>query len=120
MNISQNKKDEDVKIKNLQGRNFKIIVACGTGIATASAAAESLRSRFESMGIKADFAKCGIQDAIIMIKNGSYDLLVSTAGIPSEVKIPSVSGVPFLTGIGVEEVINQIVEILNKKIKEET
>lgn len=110
---------EDEKNKKLAGKTFKVIVSCGTGIATASAAAETLKSYLEPMGIKLDITKCKIQDALIMIKNGSYDLLVSTAGVPEEVNIPHVSGVPLLTGIGTEELINQIIEILNKKVEKE-
>ena len=115
--MSQSQDDE--KVKKLRGKTFRVIVSCGTGIATASAAAEALKSHLEPMGINLDITKCKIQDALIMIKNGSYDLLVSTAGVPEEVGIPHVSGVPLLTGIGVEELINQIIEILNKKIKKE-
>ena len=110
---------ENEKVKNLRGRTFKVIVSCGTGIATASAAAEALKSHLEPMGINLDITKCRIQDALIMIKNGNYDLLVSTAGVPEEVRIPSVSGVPLLTGMGVEELIDQIIDILNKTIKKE-
>jgi PTS system galactitol-specific IIB component len=49
-----------------------------------------------------------------MTKDGNFDFVVSTAGTSLDVEIPVISGVPFLTGIGREQVFNQILEIINK------
>lgn len=115
--MSQNKMDSE--IKSLRGKTYRILVACGTGIATSNAAAAALRSRLEALGIRAEFTMCRVIDAPEKSKSGNYDLLVSTAGIPEGVAIPAISGVPFLTGIGIDEAVNQIIDILRKlnKIK---
>jgi PTS system galactitol-specific IIB component len=40
------------------------------------------------------------------------DLVVSTAQVPFEIDVPIVDGIPFLTGIGVKEVIDNIEKLL--------
>jgi PTS system galactitol-specific IIB component len=40
------------------------------------------------------------------------DLVVATAQVPYDIDIPIVDGIPFLTGIGVKEVIDKIEQLL--------
>ena len=37
-----------------------------------------------------------------------YDLVVSTTQVPSNVQTPTISGLPFITGVGVEETLKEI------------
>lgn len=41
--------------------------------------------------------------------------MISTAGTDLDVNIPVISGVPFLTGIGKDQVFTQIQDIINNK-----
>jgi PTS system galactitol-specific IIB component len=40
------------------------------------------------------------------------DLVVATAQVPFDIDVPVVDGIPFLTGIGVKEVIDNIEKLL--------
>jgi PTS system galactitol-specific IIB component len=37
-----------------------------------------------------------------------YDLVISTTQLPSSVSTPSVNGLPFLTGMGVDQTLEEI------------
>ena len=49
------------------------------------------------------------------ILHEKFDLVISTVDFPKDVKVNVVNGVPFITGIGEEEVIKKIFEILEQK-----
>jgi PTS system galactitol-specific IIB component len=40
------------------------------------------------------------------------ELVIATAQVPYDISVPVINGIPFLTGIGVEEVIDRIEQIL--------
>jgi PTS system galactitol-specific IIB component len=106
---------------HIQGKlrmTFRIIVACGAGIATSSAVLEKLKTELEARGIRAEFENCKILDAITMNRHKHYDLLVSTTQVPPYFSIPYVSGVPFLTGVGIDEAVAEIIKMLKKRPKE--
>lgn len=45
------------------------------------------------------------------------DLIVSvTPGVKVDTDIPVISGVPFLTGVGQQEVLKKVIEILKRRI----
>ena len=87
-----------------------IIVACGGGIATAK-----INGRLEDMGLagKAKAEAVDIKSLDMFINNA--DLYISVTPMArgqQEYPIPTVSGIPFLTGIGAEQAMQQIVELL--------
>jgi PTS system galactitol-specific IIB component len=44
--------------------------------------------------------------------NPDVDLVVSTTEVPSSTSVPVVAGLPFLTGVGKDAVLEEIVRIL--------
>lgn len=93
----------------------KIIVACGSGVATSQTVASKVNSLLEDRGLS-----CKAEVEAVDIK--SIDMYIKTADIyicitpfdPEEFNIPSFSGIPFLTGIGLNEIMDTIVEEINK------
>ncbi|GMG97920.1 PTS sugar transporter subunit IIB [Tepidimicrobium xylanilyticum] len=90
----------------------RILVACGTGIATSTMVANKIQSeitnRNEAIDVVID--QCKVAEVSSLWSN--YDLIVSTTQVPSDVKIPVISGLPFLTGVGLDKVIEDIIEKL--------
>jgi len=91
----------------------KIVVACASGIATSGMVATKLNNMLidRGYGNKAYVDSADIKniDAIIH----SYDIYVNlTPMVPIDYDIPSFSGIPFLTGIGVDEVLDKIIALL--------
>lgn len=92
------------------------LVVCADGVATSTIVLVALREGLEDMGIEADFAQGRVLDAGRTTKEGNFDFVISTAGTDLEdVNIPIISGVPLLTGIGKDQVFEQIKNIVDKK-----
>lgn len=92
------------------GKIYKIVVACGTAIATSTHVAMKLKELLEERGLKIHTIQCRVPEVPSFAPNA--DLVVATAQVPYDVDIPVVDGIPFLTGIGVKEVIDKIEKLL--------
>ena len=90
----------------------KILLACGTGICTSTAAANKLKGELEKRGklnlVQLD--QCKVAEA--PTKCEGYDLLIATTQVPSTIKIPVVMGLPFLTGVGMDKAVDEVLEKL--------
>lgn len=92
----------------------KIVVACGTGLATSATVAEKVSELLDANGFEGQFCieKVAVVDAPDACEDA--DLLIATTVIPGCVSCEYVSGVPFLTGMGRADVEKSIFEILSK------
>jgi len=61
-------------------------------------------------GITAEVRRCMTSEAKTASKD--VDLIVATTKVP-DVEVPVISGIPFITGVGVEATEKEIVETLN-------
>lgn len=91
-------------------RLYKIIVACGTAIATSTHVSIKVKELLGERGLKVHTIQCRAVEVPNLALDA--DVVVSTAQVPFKIPIPIVDGIPFLTGIGVKEVIDQIESIL--------
>lgn len=90
----------------------KVLVVCGNGIASSSIMVAGLQDYLKEQGIEAQIDKASLMDANAERING-YDLLVSSTKINNaDVKIPVIIGIGLLTGIGEEEVLQEIKDVL--------
>lgn len=89
----------------------KIVVACGSGIATSTAVEGKVKDLLESngMGGKFELVKCSIAEAPSQCQDAV--LLVATTAAPAGIACPYVNGVPFLTTIGKAAAEQQIIEV---------
>jgi PTS system galactitol-specific IIB component len=91
----------------------KILVACGSGIATSTVARAALEELMADKGIGADkvsFTQTSIPQIPSMANE--YDLIVTTARYTEDVGVPVVNGLPFLTNIGEDAVVDKIITLL--------
>lgn len=91
-------------------RKRRVLVACGTAIATSTHVANRLQRAFEEYGLDVDITQCRVSE--IGVYEDYVDVIVSTAPFSGALKVPVISGIPFLTGIGDEEALEQILDIL--------
>lgn len=94
-------------------RVYKIIVSCGTAIATSTHVAIKLKELLEVRGLKVHTIQCRVPEVPMLAPDA--DLVVSTAQVPFDIDIPIVDAIPFLTGIGLKEVIDKIEELLKQR-----
>lgn len=84
----------------------RILVVCGTGVATSTVVVSKIRDHLQSKGLQADIRQGKVMDLV----NGSYeaDLIVATTEVPASVTVPTVAALPLLTGVGVDAVFAEI------------
>lgn len=87
-------------------RKRRVLVACGTAIATSTHVANRLQREFAARGLDVAITQCRISE--IGAYDGDVDVVVSTAEVAQPLKVPVVSGIPFLTGIGEKEAMERI------------
>ncbi len=88
-----------------------IFVACGSGVASSETAAYKLKKLLSERKLDADVKVVNFRS----LKNiaSQCDLLVHIApNDPTNYGVPRVNGVPFLTGIGLKTVMDEIEKFL--------
>lgn len=90
--------------------NKTILVACGTAIATSTVVAKAIEEALEDRGMSVNIRQCKASEVPSLA--GDADLIVTTTPVSVDRDIPVIQTLAFLTGIGREEVIEQIVEKL--------
>ncbi len=93
-----------------KARMKTIIVSCGTAIATSTHVALKVKELLRERGIEVHTIQCRVPEVPALAEDA--DLVLTTAQVPYDLSIPVVDGLPFLTGMGLEEVIDRIESIL--------
>lgn len=90
----------------------RIFVACGTGICTSTIASDKIQRALKER--KPDLTLQITQGKISEVgaADGNYDLIVCTTLTPDDLKTPTVHGLSFLTGVGMEQAIDEIISKL--------
>lgn len=89
----------------------RIIVACGSGVATSQTVASKVESLCEERGLRVQVEAVDIKSLELYIRNA--DLYVSiTPYVDKDFGIPTISGIPFLTGIGIDEAMDKVEQIV--------
>ncbi|HET7465317.1 MAG TPA: PTS sugar transporter subunit IIB [Candidatus Dormibacteraeota bacterium] len=89
-------------------RKRRVLVACGTAIATSTHVANRLEREFAARGLDIAITQCRVAEVPSHV--GDVDVVVTTAPMAPVDSLPIVSGIPFLTGIGEDEALKQILE----------
>lgn len=92
----------------------KILVACGSGIATSTVARNKLEEELQNRGFganKVSFDQTSIPQ--VRSKAADYNLIVTTARYKEDVGTPVVNGLCFLTGVGIDQTVDTIIQKLD-------
>ena len=88
-----------------------VIVSCGTAIATSTVAAKAIEEACKEAGIDVITKQCKAAEIPVLLEQGA-DLIVTTSQMRFDPGIPVVKGLAFLTGIGTDAVVKEIIDIL--------
>ncbi|GAB4493126.1 MAG: PTS sugar transporter subunit IIB [Anaerolineales bacterium] len=91
----------------------RILVACGTAIATSTVVAKAIEDAMHERGIEVITRQCKASEVPSLVQG--MDLVVTTTPVPTNLGVPVIQTLAFLTGIGKEAVIDQIVKALSQK-----
>ena len=92
----------------------KILVACGSGIATSTVARNKLEEELKKRGFGSD--KVSFSPTSIAQRRSQasdYDVIVTTAKYTEDVGTPVINGLAFLTGINMDNTVDQIISALH-------
>jgi PTS system galactitol-specific IIB component len=89
-----------------------VIVSCGTAIATSTVAAKAIEEACKAAGIDVVTKQCKAAEIPVYLEQGA-DLIVTTSQMRFDPGIPVVKGLAFLTGIGTDAVVKEIIDILS-------
>ncbi|MGP9747186.1 PTS sugar transporter subunit IIB [Brachybacterium sp. AOP29-B2-41] len=89
----------------------KVLIICGTGVATSTVVAAKVRDHLAGQGIDANI----IQGKVMDLVGGDVDadLIVATTDVPATVTVPVIRALPLLTGIGQEKALDEIARALS-------
>ena len=90
----------------------KIVLACGAGVATSTAVENKITALLDKNGYAGQYTivQCAISEAVDECQDA--DLLISTTVAPSTITCAFVSGVPFLTSVGLPAAQKQVLEVM--------
>jgi PTS system galactitol-specific IIB component len=84
-----------------------VIVSCGTAIATSTVVAKAIEEACKAEGISVITKQCKAAEIARVVDQGA-DLIVTTSQIRYDPGIPVIQGLAFLTGIGKDKVLEEI------------
>ena len=87
-----------------------ILVACGTAVATSTVVAKSIEEILRDRGIDVVTRQCKAAEVASMLSGVS--LVVTTTPLQGNLGVPVIQTLAFLTGMGKEAVIEQIIQAL--------
>ena len=114
--IKPNEKTQNNTNNNSSQKKIKAIIACGSGIATSTMARTKLEKGFEKRNIPIEIYQCKIGELEGMAKTHKPNFVIHTVVLPEGLHFdcPTFSGVPFLTGVGLSKLFDDIIDSLTK------
>lgn len=87
-----------------------IVIVCGSGVATSTVVTNKIKDWLKEKGLDSNvkITQSTMMSELNNIDN--YDVVVSTTTIPDTVQDKVISGLPLLTGMGSDTVLEQIGE----------
>ncbi len=92
----------------------KMLIMCGTGVATSTIVTNKVKEWLKTKGYENEVKLYQSKVADEMNRIDDYDIIVSTTVVPDKIKDKIIMGLPLLTGLGTEEMYQEI----EAKIKE--
>lgn len=93
----------------------KILIACGAGIATSTVALNKLQDALKERGLLNQVTLHQTTVTELASKANEYDLVVTTTNFTKELNIPVVKGLSFITNVGKEKTIEEVITKLGLK-----
>jgi PTS system galactitol-specific IIB component len=97
---------------------YNILSVCGTGVATSTVAAETCKTKLKAKGIDVEVKECKATEVKTNVELFRPDVIVNTTPISDEATkgVKKFNGIPFLTGVGIDNLVNSIADYL-KSVK---
>lgn len=87
-------------------RTVRLMVSCGSGIATSTHVASMVKEYMDERHIPVSIETCSVQD--LANRASGCDMVLSTTQVAFDPGVPVFSGLPLLIGVGEEEVMEEM------------
>lgn len=96
--------------------SYKVLSVCGSGVATSTLAAAKLSEGLASRGISIDVMECKMTEVKSKVDSYAPDVIIYTTNVDEDAcqGVPHFSALPFLTGIGQDELVQAVADQLAK------
>lgn len=91
-------------------KQLNILSVCGSGTVTSSMIANKVKDLLEDNGYKAKTTEANPGGVSQLMESNKYDVIVHTSPLLESYNIPTINAVGFLTGMGEEEFIEELLE----------
>lgn len=91
---------------------LRILVSCGTGIATSTLAADKIKRLLKTRGIDVTTQSCKAAEVVGKVSTYRPHAIVSTTQVAVKVPIKVFNGIPLLSGIGADKLADEIAAYL--------
>jgi PTS system galactitol-specific IIB component len=89
----------------------RVLVPCASGVATSTMAAEKLKALCRDRHLEVEVQPVSFKE--LERRAGSADLIVTIAPYErTDYRVPVLNGIPLLTGMGLEALLNQVETVL--------
>lgn len=89
-----------------------IVVCCAYGMATSSIMEIALKNMLQKNGVEAQIVKVPMQQVAAYTQSNHVDLIVPNGRFKID-GVPVVSGMPYITGVGVPELEQKLLAVLS-------
>ncbi len=90
----------------------KVVVACGSGVATSEMVAARLGKMLEQASVDAQVVAVELSELEGALADADADAYVDVMGTEYATDVPAVNGVAFLTGMNADAEFKRLLEIL--------
>lgn len=93
---------------------YRLLAICGSGIATSTVAAEKCHKLLQEKGFDVEILECNATDVAAKLATFKPHVVVPTTSISDSLLggVKRFSGLPFITGVGMDKTVNDIAEYL--------
>jgi PTS system galactitol-specific IIB component len=96
-------------------RKYRILSACGTGVATSTVAADTCKKQLAERGLEdVEITECKASEIVGLAESLKPDCIIHTAEVPTHLLggIKTFRCIQYITGVGSEELSDQIADYL--------
>ena len=95
----------------------KVLVACGSGVATSTVAKNAVADIAADAGVPVEIYKATIAE--VPVKQHDVDVVLTTSNYRKPLEKPYLSVFPLIAGIGADGCKKKLAELLQKVLKED-
>jgi len=92
-------------------KTVKVLTVCGTGGVTSSVIGAKVKEILKAAGYESEVTTCKVIEVGTHLQLFRPDLVVASTPVPN-CPVPVISGMPFLTGVGVDRARDEILKAL--------